>query len=316
MTVDVLTFGETMGLLDADRIGPLRLGGPMRLSMAGAESTVAIGVARLGGAARWIGVVGGDEVGALITRVLRAEGVRTDGVTVAEGVPTGLLLKERRSAGVSRVNYYRRGSAGSRLSSAHVRPEDVADAKILHLSGITPALSATARQAVFDALDLAKRSGTTVCVDLNYRSGLWSADEARPVLADMAARADIVLATAEEAALLIDEPSTDAAEVARRLCRLGPRLAVVKRGADGAVACDDGRTRDVAPRPAEVVDPVGAGDAFAAGLLADLALGRPVAQALETAASVAAVNVACPGDWEGLPTRADLRQHRGDDVLR
>jgi 2-dehydro-3-deoxygluconokinase len=316
MTVDLLTYGETMGLLDADRIGPLRLGGPLRLSMAGAESTVAIGVARLGGSARWVGAVGADEVGVLITRVLRAEGVQTDGVTVVDDVPTGLMLKERRSAGLSRVNYYRRGNAGSRLSPEHVRPEDIADAKILHLSGITPALSATAREAVFHALDLAERADTTICVDLNYRAALWSPGEARSVLAAMVARAGIVLATAAEAALLIDGPQADAAGAARHLSGLGPRLAVVKRGADGAVACDDGRIQEVAPCPAEVVDPVGAGDAFAAGLLADLALGHPAAQALETAASVAAVNVACPGDWEGLPTRADLHRRPGDDVLR
>lgn len=313
MTVDVLTYGETMGLVDAERIGPLRLGGPMRLSMAGAESTVAIGVARLGGSARWVGVVGDDEVGVLITRVLRAEGVQTDGVAVAGDVPTGLLLKERRTASVSRVRYYRRGNAGSRLSPEHVRPGDVADAKILLLSGITPALSTTAREAVFEALALARHAGTTVCVDVNHRSGLWSTDEARPVLAEMVARADIVLATTEEAALLVDGSP---AEAAQRLCGLGPRLAVVKRGADGAVACDDGKIHEVAPHPAEVVDPVGAGDAFAAGLLADLALGRPAVQALRTAASVAAINVACPGDWEGLPTRAELGHGRGDDVVR
>lgn len=316
MTLDVLTYGETMGLVGGERIGPLRLGGPMRLSMAGAESTVAIGVARLGGSARWVGVVGDDEVGALITRVLRAEGVQADGVAVAGDVPTGLMIKERRSALVSRVHYYRRGNAGSRLAPAHVRPEDVAAATILHLSGITPALSATARDAVFAALELAGSAGTTVCVDLNHRSALWPADEARPVLADMVARADIVLATAEEAALLTGEPTPGAADAARRLGGLGPRLAVVKRGADGAMACDDGQIMDVAPYPAEVVDPVGAGDAFAAGLLADLALGRPVEQALRTAAAVAAVGVACPGDWEGLPTRAELRQHGGDDVVR
>ena len=313
MTVDLLTYGETMGLVDAERIGPLRLGGPMRLSMAGAESTVAIGVARLGGSSRWVGVVGSDEVGALITRVLRAEGVQTDGVGVASDVPTGLLLKERRTARVSRVRYYRRGNAGSRLSPAHVRPDDVARSKILLLSGITPALSATAREAVFAALSLAERFGTRVCVDVNHRSGLWPADEARPVLAEMVARADIVLATASEAALLVEGSP---AEAAQRLCELGPRLAIVKRGADGAVACDEGQILSVAPDPAEVVDPVGAGDAFAAGLLADLALGRPAEEALRTAASVAAINVACPGDWEGLPTRAELNHGRGDDVLR
>ena len=98
MTTDIVSCGETMGLLDSERIGPLRLGGSMRLSMAGAESTVAIGVARLGGAARWVGVVGDDEIGDLITRILRAERVQTDGVVVHPEAPTGPLLNERRTS--------------------------------------------------------------------------------------------------------------------------------------------------------------------------------------------------------------------------
>lgn len=316
MTVDLLTYGETMGLLDSMRIGPLRLGGPMHLSMAGAESTVAIGVVRLGGSARWIGVVGDDEVGQLITRVLRAEGVVTDGVVIDPDAPTSLFLKERRSAGMARVRYYRRHNAGSRLAPEHVHEEHLAGARVLHVSGISPALSASAREAVFRALELARGLGTTTCVDLNYRVGLWSPGEARRVLTDMVKLADIVLATSEETALLTAMPATDPAEAAALLGRLGPRLAVVKRGADGAVAWDDGQTLKIAAPPVEVADPVGAGDAFAAGLLADLARGLSSQQALATAAAVAAVNVACPGDWEGLPGRGELEMHRGGDVLR
>jgi 2-dehydro-3-deoxygluconokinase len=313
---DVLTYGETMGLLDSERTGPLRLGGPLRLSMAGAESTVAIAVARLGGSARWAGVVGDDEVGRLVTRVLRAEGVAIDRVALVPDVPTGLLLKERRSAGVARVVYYRRGLAGSRLSPEHVRREDVADATYLHLSGITPALSASARDAVLTALDLAGQEHTRVCVDVNYRSRLWTTEEARPVLAALVARADVVLATADEVAMLEGEPVDDPAEAAARLAAYGPSLAVVKLGAAGAVAWDNGEVRRVVPLPVEVVDPVGAGDSFAGGLLADLAAGRPPHTALRTAAAVAAVNVACTGDWEGLPSREELGLHQGADVVR
>jgi 2-dehydro-3-deoxygluconokinase len=288
----------------------------MRLSVAGAESTVAVGVARLGGSAHWVGVVGDDEIGRLILRVLRAEQVETDGVIVDFDAPTGLLLKERRSSRFSRVRYYRRGNAGALLAPEHVLPEHVANARILHLSGITPALSDGARAATFRALEIATQANRAKCVDLNYRSALWTAEEARPVLLDMVKLADIVLATREEVALLTGLPMADASEAARSLGRLGPSLAVVKQGAEGAVAWDDGSERVVPPHPTEVLDPVGAGDGFAAGLLADLARGCAPEDALETAAGVAAVSVACQGDWEGLPTRAELDQLRGEDVLR
>jgi 2-dehydro-3-deoxygluconokinase len=315
VTVSVITYGETMGVFESDRIAPLRMGGPMRLSVAGSESTVAVGVARLGGTAHWIGVVGDDEIGQLILRVLHAEQVQTEGVVIDSDAPTSLLLKERRSTRVSRVRYYRRGNAGALLAPEHVVPEQVANARILHLSGITPALSDSARAATFRALELAAQARRTTCVDLNYRSALWTTDEARPVLLDMVKHADIVLATQEEAALLTARPTADPLEAAESLGRLGPRLAVVKRGAEG-VAWDDGCKRFVAPHRTQVCDPMGAGDSFAAGLLADLACGRAPEEALETAAAVAAVNVACQGDWEGLPTRAEVDQLRGDDVLR
>jgi 2-dehydro-3-deoxygluconokinase len=316
VTVDVITYGETMGVFESDRIAPLRMGGPMRLSVAGAESTVAVGVARLAGSAHWIGVVGDDEIGQLILRVLHAEQVRTEGVVTDPDAPTSLLLKERRSIRVSRVRYYRRGNAGALLAPDHVVPEQIAEARILHLSGITPALSRSAREATFRALELATQAGQTTCVDLNYRSALWPPEEARPVLLSMVKHADIVLATQDEAALLTGLPTTDPREASASLGRLGPRLAVVKRGADGAVAWDDGCMRVVPPHRTQVIDPMGAGDSFAAGLLADLARGHAPEQALETAAAVAAVNVACQGDWEGLPTRAEVDQLLGDDVLR
>jgi 2-dehydro-3-deoxygluconokinase len=316
MTVDVITYGETMGVFENDRIGPLRMGGPMRLSVAGAESTVAVGVARLGRSAHWIGVVGDDEIGQLILRVLHAEQVQTEGVVIAPDAPTSLLIKERRSTRVSRVRYYRRGNAGALLAPEHVVPEHVAEARILHLSGITPALSQSARAATFRALELATQRGRTTCIDLNYRSVLWTTDEARPVLRDMVKHADVVLATQEEAALLTGLPMADPLDAAESLGRLGPRLAVVKRGAEGAVAWDDGCKRVVPPHRTQVIDPMGAGDSFAAGLLADLTRGRTPEEALETAAAVAAVSVACQGDWEGLPTCAEVDQLRGDDVLR
>lgn len=316
MTLDVLTYGEAMGVVESERIGPLRLGGLMRMTVAGAESTVCIGVSRLGGTARWVGAVGDDEVGALVRRSLAAEGVETDGIAVDLERPTGLMLKERRTSTSTRVRYYRRHGAGGSLAPEQVLESDMERAAWLHLSGITPALSASAREAVWHAAELASAASTRFCFDLNFRSALWSPDEALPVLTHLAKRADLLLATAEEAALLTGVTIDDPVAAASALASLGPRMVVVKLGALGAVAWDDGVVQRVPSVPTTLVDPVGAGDSFAAGLLSELAGGAPLLTALGTASAVAAINVSCPGDWEGLPTRAELEQLREADVLR
>ena len=189
VNLDVLTYGEAMGVVESERVGPLRLGGSMRMTVAGAENTVAVGVSRLGGTARWVGVVGDDEVGALVRRTLTAEGVEADGVAADPDRSTGLMLKERRTSGVTRVHYYRRHGAGACLAPEHVVEGDVRRTTWLHLSGVTPALSASAREAARHAAELAAVTGTRFCFDLNFRSALWSADEAVPVLTELAKRA-------------------------------------------------------------------------------------------------------------------------------
>ncbi|HEY3611759.1 MAG TPA: PfkB family carbohydrate kinase, partial [Pseudonocardiaceae bacterium] len=143
---DVLTFGETMAVLRAVEPGPLRLAGSLRLGVAGAESTVAIGLARLGHAARWVGRVGDDEFGRLVLDRLRAETVDITHAST-DDAPTGLLVREQRTADLARVRYYRTGSAGSRLSVGDLVPALADGARLLLLSGITPALSTSALAA-------------------------------------------------------------------------------------------------------------------------------------------------------------------------
>lgn len=314
----ILTYGETMAALKSATAGPLRMGGRFALSMAGAESTVAIGVGRLGGTARWVGVVGDDELGSLITMRLRAEGVLTDGVVTTDAAPTSLIVKERRTAAVTRVSYYRRHGAGALLAPAHVEEAHVREARVLHVTGITPALSRSAGDAVRKAVRLARELGVTVSLDVNYRSALWDAATARPVLTELARDADVLFAGLSEAAILTGGPAAGPEEAAARLAALGPRQVVVKLGAQGALAYQDGSAVRSPVISVPELDPVGAGDAFAAGFLTELASGRTPAECLETAVRSAAVNVACEGDWEGLPTRRELAVlTRGDDpVLR
>jgi 2-dehydro-3-deoxygluconokinase len=299
----VVTLGETMALLWPPEVGLLRHSPSLRLGIAGAESNLAVGVVRLGVPATWLGRVGDDEFGQLVTMTLRGQGVATTAI-VDPVAPTGLMVKERRTARATRVLYYRAGSAGSRLCPADLEPDVIAAGAVLHVTGITTALSGTAREAVFAAVDIARSAGVAVSVDLNYRSALWSPAEARPVLRDLVRRADIVLATEEEARLVVD--GADARTLISGLSGLGPAQVLVKQGGAGSTSAIDGHLRRTAARVVDVVDPVGAGDAFGAGYLSGVCRGLPADQRLELATAAGAFAVTVPGDWEGLPSTADL----------
>ncbi len=315
MTHELVTLGETMGVLAADEVGPLRTGHRMVLGIAGAESNVAIGVSRLGRHATWIGRVGGDQIGQLVLRELRAEGVDVSHAIVDEAA-NGLMLKVRRTTATTEVMYARRDSAGSRLRPDDLPVDVISSAKVLHVTGVTPALSQTARAAVFRAVEIARANGVLVSLDLNHRSRLWPDDEAAAVLGELVKQCDVVFASDHEAALVVGV--VEHADAATRLAALGPRHAIIKRGDRGYLADIDGKPFGGPSISVPVADPVGAGDAFVAGYLASWLDGATPARALETANLVGAFAVAAPGDWEGLPTRAELTAfaRRSDPVTR
>ncbi|MEU7750817.1 sugar kinase [Micromonospora sp. NPDC049101] len=299
---DLLTLGETMAAFRSS--GPLRLGGTAGISVAGAESTVAIGVARLGHRAAWVGVTGADEPGELVRRTLRAEGVDLTWSRIDATAPTGLILFENRVADINRVTYHRAGSAGSRL-----RPADVTRAfdapgpppRLLHVTGITCALGAEPYQAVVEAVRRARAAGSTVCLDVNHRQRLWSVAEAAAALRPLLPALDLVVASDDELAVL-----TDAADPVAALLSAGVTEVVVKHGADGATSHRAAGTVHRPARTVPVVDTVGAGDAFVAGLLSAWLDGADAPTRLDRAVTTGAFAVATRGDWEGLPDRAEL----------
>ncbi|MGW0476383.1 PfkB family carbohydrate kinase [Streptomyces coeruleorubidus] len=287
--------------------GALRLGGSLGLSVAGAESNVAIGLARLGHRVRWAGRVGADELGALVLRTLRAEDIDTGhAVTDDTGRPTGLLLTEPRLGTLTRVSYYRAGSAGSAVSPADVLPALAPGTRVLHLTGITPALGPSAAEAALTAAATAHESGITVCLDVNYRSRLWSADQARTALRPMLAHVDLLIASEDELPLVLERPAADEPEAVDSIVSAGVREVVVKRGARGATSFTADGASDCAARQVDAVDLVGAGDAFVAGYLSGLLDGADIPARLHRAVTTAAFAVATRGDWEGLPTRDEL----------
>ncbi|MFC8094561.1 sugar kinase [Streptomyces sp. NPDC057301] len=301
--IDVLTFGEAMVSLRADQ--PIRAGGVLRMSVAGAETNVAIGLARLGHLVRWVGLTGDDEFGGLVLRTLRAEGVDTDMAERTEG-PTGLVAFEPRIAEVTRVSYYRSGSAGSSIGPQHVAPALQQLPRIVHATGITAALGSTPLEAVRTAVRRAKSAGVTVSFDVNHRSKLWSRDGAAAALRPLMPHVDILIASDDELALAAPAGAVTEAEQVEALLVSGVREVVVKRGAHGAEVFDASGSTARPAVPVTVRDTVGAGDAFVAGYLSGLLDGETVERRLERAGTVGAFAVTSTGDWEGLPERNEL----------
>lgn len=307
----VVTFGETMGLVRVG--GRVRLGGPSVLTVGGAESNVATGLSRLGHLVRWVGRIGDDEVGQLVLRTIRAEGIDTARVVIDPERRTGLMVVEKRVADISRVAYYRAGSAGSALSTADLEGVFDDSTRVLHVTGISPALSASAAEATSWAVDRAVDRGIAVSLDVNYRAGLWGREDASAVLTSLASRATVVFASDDELALVAAGHTES--EAVRLLLGAGVREVIVKRGGDGASAWHGDTEVSVPARPVTVVETIGAGDAFTAGYLSALLDGLDVRARLERGATAGAFAVSAAGDWEPLPTRAELELlDRGDGV--
>jgi 2-dehydro-3-deoxygluconokinase len=299
---EIITVGETLGLIRPLTPGRLRHSSGATLGIGGAESNVAIGVTRLGHPAAWVGRVGADPWGELILDELRAEGVDVSRALIDPERTTGLMLKHRQLDGSTNVTYSRRDSAGSALRPEDIPADFIACGRILHLSGITPALSASAKAAIERAVEVAREAGLKVSVDLNYRKRLWGDRNAAPILTGLLARADIAFAGEEEASLLID--ATGPEQACEGLAALGPKHVILKRGSRGAVALIEGELLNVEPSHlASPVDPVGAGDAFAAGYLVGVLEQLPAAVALALGARVGAFAVTGTGDWESVPYR-------------
>jgi len=313
--MSVVTLGESLGLLVASRLGRLELVPTMDLGFGGAESNVAVGLARLGVPVTWMGRLGDDALGRLIERQLRAECVNA-AATHDLTAPTALMLKERPAAGSSAVSYYRAGSAGSRLAPEHLDLARIREAHILHITGITAALGDGPRAALEAAIDAAIDGGTIVSFDVNHRSRLWSRATAASAYREIAARADVVFAGDDEAELLTGE--REPAAQAAAIIALGPTQAIVKLGADGAYAFADGHAVEQPAFPVNAVDTVGAGDAFVAGYLAELLAGASLSGRLRTAAACGAIACTAPGDWEAAPDRAAIARLLGasDPVQR
>ncbi len=297
--LDVVTAGETMVLGVPPRPGRLRHATGLELKIGGAESNLAIALSRLGLSAGWASYLGDDEMGQLVLDRVRAEGVDTSRVTRVKDHPTGLYLREQVGTDV-RVYYYRRGSAASTMPSGALDQDYLSGAMSLHLTGITPALSENCRDFVLWA---AREAGTRVSFDVNYRSKLWGTGRAREFVEEILPEVYLLFVGDEEARALWGR---DDEALVRELAGKGPEEVVLKRGGAGSLALVEDEVLEHPSFEVAEVDPVGAGDAFAAGYLAGHVWDLPAEERLRVANAMGAMSVATLGDYEGLPDRDEL----------
>ncbi|MCE9682403.1 sugar kinase [Halomonas alkalisoli] len=308
---EILAFGEAMALFVADAPGALDEVEHFQRRIAGADTNVAIGLARLGFRVGWLSRVGADSFGRYIRRTLEDEGIDCRHLIDDPDHATGLVFKERAEGGHDpHVEYFRQHSAARQLSVADAKGVDFSALRHLHATGIPPALSASCRKLSLHMLTQARNAGASISFDPNLRPGLWSSEtEMCQTLNDMAAQADWVLPGLAEGRRLtgLETPH----DIAGYYLERGARAVIIKLGPQGGyyrghLGGKEERFTVPGFTVSEVVDTVGAGDGFAVGVVSALLEGRSPREAVRRGNLIGAQAVQVIGDMEGLPHRSRL----------
>lgn len=298
---DLLAIGETMVMVTPSAGGRLRADGNYVLRPGGAESNVAAHAARLGLRSAWASAVGDDPLGAIVTDSLADLGVDVGSVVVDPSRPTAVFFKDPSPAGTD-VFYYRSGSAASALSPVDLARWSSIAPRLVHVSGITAALSPTCRDLIRTIVFDRPFGSSVVSFDVNHRPGLWGED-APAELRELSQASDVVFVGRDEADRLW---GTDTADSIRRYLP-DPGHLVVKDGPHDAVAyTPDGTYRAPSQRVEGIVDVVGAGDAFAAGWLTAMLVGCEEQMRLQLGHFVAARVLASSSDLAPLPLAREI----------
>lgn len=310
--MDVLTFGETMVSFTAVNNRSIVQHNEAIASIAGAESNVSIALARLGHKVKWFSRLGDDPFGHKILYELNAHCIDTGDVIIDEHYPTGLMFKQKKELLDTEVIYYRSNSAAKQMSREDLNEQSIKDAKILHITGITPSLSESCKELVMYAIKLAKKTDTIISFDPNIRLKLWDIETARQTLIPIAKECDIFLPGKSEMELLSGADSLE--DIKAKLIEWDVPLTVLKDGANGAWIIENERSTFIpALKVSHVVDEIGAGDAFTAGFLHGYLQQEDHDVSVKMAHACAAFVISTEGDTVGLPTKNELMRFLGED---
>lgn len=310
---EILLVGEPMGLFISQETGEFEDVDGFYLKIAGAEFNVAVGIQRLGHKPSFMTKLGDDPFGRKIIKAMKEYGIATDLIINSEERPTGFMFKSKVTTGDPKIFYFRKGSAASTLSGKDVENLDYSKYDIVHITGITPALTKDTKEATEMMIKKAKENGLTISFDPNLRPQLWnSQEEMRECINNFASQSDIFLPGINEAKILIGE--TDPEKIAQKYLEMGAKAVVVKVGADGSYYANQEEQGFVKGfKATEVVDTVGAGDGFAVGILSALREGKSLKEAALRGNAIGAIQVMSIGDNEGMPTTAELEAFMSGD---
>ncbi|MFF4251451.1 sugar kinase [Streptomyces sp. NPDC001663] len=298
--VDVVALGESMVTFLPSRPGRLADVPSFDRAIGGAESNVACALAAAGHSVRWVSRVGADGFGDHLVETVGSYGVDVTSVRRDPARPTGIYFRTAgdRATDAHEVAYYRAGSAASAMAADTVDLDAVRAGRVLHLTGITAALSVQCL-ALLRELTAPRPGRPLVSFDVNHRPGLWQDGSGPQVLLELARGADLVFVGEDEAEEVWGLHGVDAIGTAFP----DPGMLVVKQGGRGATAFDKGDVTFVPAPHVDVVAAVGAGDAFAAGFLSATLRGLPVRDRLRHGHLMAAAALTVPGDLAVPPTR-------------
>lgn len=298
---DVLALGEAMVEFNQTGEG----GGRLYLQgFGGNTSNFAVAAARQGAKVGYLSALGDDPYGRMLRAMWDAEGIDHSSVTTDRNAFTAIYFVTHDAAG-HHFNFYRRGSAASRVTPAMLEQAHIAEAKLLHISGISLAISKSALETGFAAMTAARAAGTLISFDTNLRLKLWSIEAAREAMFRAIAACDLCLPSLDDVVALTGLSAPDAlVDVCHRL---GAKQVALKLGNQGALVSDGQRSERIAPHPCAPLDATGAGDTFGGALAARLVAGDDLFSAARYAAVAAALSTEGWGAVEPIPTAAQVR---------
>ena len=295
---DLFTFGEVMALFVATDTDSVVTAREYALQVVGAEANVAVAVSRLGLKSVLMSRVGRDQLGDVVIDELRNEGVDVSRITrVANS--TGSMVRNGGTIQPVEISYLRTLSAASTMSPSDLMESDISQTRWVHATGISMAISSTARETVNEALRLARIAKVKISFDLNIRRKLWSEDQAREALRETVHEMDVLFGGADEYQVLWGMQSPE--ENLARAAEVGVKTAILTAGAGTIRVLSGGIYWEIQPPIVEAVDPVGSGDAFVGATIAGLLSGMDMRDAIVQGSQSGAKVATQIGDWAGLP---------------
>jgi 2-dehydro-3-deoxygluconokinase len=315
MSQKIMLVGEPMGLFIAQDENPLECVNQFSTAVAGAELNVAIGLTRLEHSVGYLTKLGTDPFGKRIVNTMKENGIDTSLISFSESLKTGFMLKSKVSSGDPEIYYYRKNSAASSISKADIDCVDFSQYGFLHMTGITPALSETTLEASYYLMEKAKENGLVIFFDPNLRPPLWQDKQTMvSTLNELAQNADYILPGCKEGEILMGSSKPE--KIAEYYLKFGAKAVIVKTGKAGAFAATKEISFSLPTYPAkEIVDTVGAGDGFAAGVISAIMEGLSLKEAVDRGNAIGTIQVMSVGDNEGLPTRSELQKFMQENQI-